>query len=644
MRSRLVAGLALLAAAAGAVIAQVPTEGPDEAAKAKEVAEAPAVPETAVLDKKDVDAWLDGLMPASLERGDIAGAVVLVVKDGQILTQKGYGYADVEAKKKMDPATTLFRPGSMSKLFTWTSVMQLVEQGKIDLDADVNQYLDFKIPPYEGKPMTMRQIMSHVAGFEEASGGLMVDSADEVPPLGEKLKSWIPKRIFAPGTTPAYSNYATGLAGYVVQRVSGESFEDYTENHIFKPLGMSQTTFRQPLPANLQPHMSKGYMRGSGKPVPFEFVTLPPAGSATTSAPDVAKFMISHLNNAQGLLRPETARMMHNSPFQVFPEAASMSLGWIEVRNHSRPIISHGGDTLLFHTGMALIPSENVGLVVNVNSTGQQGAGSLRGILLSEFMKRYFTKDPAPAAPTNREQALADARKIEGTYIASRRTDSGLRKAGHFFSQSQVETDEDGAILSDDGREKWVHIGPLLWRNDKSNEIMSAKEEGGKVTMFARGFPASAQMRVGWYENISWFRPALIASLIVLLLAAIAWPLGAVQRRYYGANLPQIAKRTRDVQRSTAGLAAATLVLIGIWLSVIMSLRVGLLSGSIYLLQIATIVVIPGLFLFALWRLWLAIQSRQRVSIAWSLAIALAAFIVLWGALVFHLIFIGLSQ
>ena len=203
----------------------------------------PALGDSApALTKPDVDAWLDGFLPYALDSGDVAGAVVAVVKDGAVLTEKGYGYADVAAKLPVDPRATLFRPGSTSKLFTWTAVMQQVELGKIDLDRDVNEYLDFKIRPYQGQPVTMRQIMTHTAGFEEALEGLLVDAA-AVPPLDQVVKHWVPRRIFAPGTTPAYSNYATTLAGYIVQRVSGEPFDDYIDRHIFQPLGMAHSTF-----------------------------------------------------------------------------------------------------------------------------------------------------------------------------------------------------------------------------------------------------------------------------------------------------------------------------------------------------------------------------------------------------------------
>ena len=150
-----------------------------------------------------------------LHTGDIAGAVVAVVKDGQIVTERGYGYSDVENAKPVDPKLTLFRPGSVSKLFTWTAVMQLVEQGKIDLDADINKYLDFQIPPRDGKPITMRNLMQHTAGFEEQVKDIISEDPNG-PGFEELVKRWTPTRVFDAGTTPAYSNYGASLAGYIV--------------------------------------------------------------------------------------------------------------------------------------------------------------------------------------------------------------------------------------------------------------------------------------------------------------------------------------------------------------------------------------------------------------------------------------------
>src|ERR1700679_1012666 len=179
------------------------------------------------LERADLEPGLDGLMPYAIERGDVAGAVVAVVKNGEVIFAKGYGFADVKKQKPVDAERTMFRPGSISKLFTWTAVMQLVEQGKLDLDHDVNEYLDFKIPPRSDGPITLRDIMTHTAGFEEQIKALIVSDPKQLVPLKVYAEQNTPVRIFKAGSTPAYSNYATALAGYIVERISGQPFDDY---------------------------------------------------------------------------------------------------------------------------------------------------------------------------------------------------------------------------------------------------------------------------------------------------------------------------------------------------------------------------------------------------------------------------------
>jgi CubicO group peptidase (beta-lactamase class C family) len=209
------------------------------------------------LTAQDLEAFLDGIVPLQLERDDIAGATIAVVKDGKLLFAKGYGYADYKNKKPVSADETLFRPGSSGKLFTWTAVMQLVEQGKLDLDRDVNTYLDFKIPDAFGQAITLKNLLTHTPGFEEQIKDLF-SVGSESPNLGAYLKTHIPKRIYPPGTVPAYSNYGAALAGYIVERVSGHPFNEYIEENIFKPLGMTHSTIVQPLPATLSPYMSTG--------------------------------------------------------------------------------------------------------------------------------------------------------------------------------------------------------------------------------------------------------------------------------------------------------------------------------------------------------------------------------------------------
>ena len=114
-----------------------------------------------------MEAFLDKLLGREMEKHHIAGAAVSVVKDGKLFFAKGYGYADLENGIPVDPEQTIFRIGSVAKLFTWTAVMQLVEQGKLDLDADINTYLDFRIPDTYPQPITLKHLLTHTSGFED---------------------------------------------------------------------------------------------------------------------------------------------------------------------------------------------------------------------------------------------------------------------------------------------------------------------------------------------------------------------------------------------------------------------------------------------------------------------------------------------
>lgn len=648
----------LLAAWTGLASAQVPT---DKVLPPLHPAEdvAAVVPDqaasTTALTKADVDAWLDGILPYAINTGDVAGAVVAVVKDGQVVTERGYGYADVAAHKPVDPKSTLFRPGSTSKLFTWTAVMQQVEQGRIDLDKDVNTYLDFKIPPYQGKPITMRQIMTHTAGFEEALSGLMAaSSTDTPPPIEAVLKRWIPKRVYAPGTTPAYSNYATLLAGYVVQRVSGEPYNDYVAHHIFGPLGMSHSTMIEPLPANLAPLMSKGYARASQPAKPYEVITFRPAGSATVSADDMTRFMIAHLSPEQNaLLKPQTMHMMHDTPLTILPMVNRMDLGFYEANLNGHRIISHGGDTQWFHSDLWLLPDDRTGIFFSMNSAGAGTASlTIREALIEKFMDRYFPGTPAPTPAF--QPRPADAAMLAGTYGESRSSVSGFRKALDFFSQTTITADANGTIHVpglffaglDGGPREWVEIAPFVWKDRNSQDKLGAQVTDGKVTRLSIDFVSPFQVwdRVPWYCSTAWLNPVLALSLIVLLGLLLSAPAGWVARRTYGTSRRFVGPERR-VYTATALLGLATLAAIGCWGALLTGLKFQALGAGTMLLQIATILALPGYLILAAWFLAAGFQAKRGgwVSLLLRALVVLSAFFLLWAGLVFHLISFGVD-
>jgi CubicO group peptidase (beta-lactamase class C family) len=518
-----------------------------------------AAPKAHELTAEDLGAFLDGFMPQQIEHADIAGAVVVVVKDGKLVFSKGYGYADVAKKVQISPETTLFRPGSISKLFTWTAVMQQVELGKLDLDRDVNDYLDFKIPPAFGKPITLRNIMTHSTGFEETAKDLFVGSADDLRPNKEYLQVHMPARIFPPGTTPAYSNYATTMAAYIVERVSGQSFNDYVEEHIFKPLNMTHATFRQPLPEALKPFMSNGYILGSGEPKPFEFVQVAPAGSLSASAVDMTHFMIAHLQNGHygdgQILKPETAVQMHARQDGWPPAMNAMCLGFYEQWRDGHRSIGHGGDTVSFHSNLHLILDANAGLFVSYNSPGRAEIDP-RGSLFNSFMDRYF-----PAAPPNDPvlaSAAQDAKNVAGTYEVSRRFETNVLAVTTVLGETKVTVHPKDNTISMGF--KGLNQQPLHFREtspmvfsqvDGKARIAFVKDATGRRVAYI-DYPFMVFQQVNNTFDKQTLNYCIIGfSLSVIVLTLLMWPIGAMIRKHYGKplTLDSGAKRLRLLVR-----------------------------------------------------------------------------------------------
>ncbi len=315
-----------------------------------------------VIDRASLEAFIDGIISAELKAGNIAGVTFSFVKDGEILLAKGYGFADVKNRRPVEADKTLFRPGSVSKLITWTALMQLVEQGKIDLNEDVNKYLTkFKFPETYPQPITVANLMSHTPGFEEVIGSMLARRAQDLISLEDYLARNMPWRVFPPGKITAYSNYGTSLAGYLVEVVSGEKFEDYVEKYIFNPLGMTMSTFREPLPENISPFMSKGYTFRRGVFVEHDFELfngLYPAGSMSSTAIDMAKFMIAHLQNGlfgeTRILQEKTARLMHSRLFSADPRLDGNAHGFWEKTWNGLRMIEAWGRYHLFHSQLVL--------------------------------------------------------------------------------------------------------------------------------------------------------------------------------------------------------------------------------------------------------------------------------------------------
>ena len=529
------------------VMGQAPT-GPAPTLNAKPSVQTPVTfPKvTRQMTSADVEAFLDGIVPLQLARNDIAGATIAVVKDGKLLFAKGYGFADVRSKKPVSPQETLFRPGSISKLFTWTAIMQLYEQGKLDLDRDINDYLDFKIPDAFGKPITLKNVMTHTPGFEEQIKDLF-DTKPVTPNLGQYLKAHIPARIYPPGTVPAYSNYATAVAGYIVERVSGRPFEEYIAENILQPLKMTHSTFSQPLPQELAPFMSSGYRLGSDDSAgPFEIVNPFPAGSLSSTATDMAQFMMAHLQDGQlgdaRILKPETARLMHSRLFALDDAANAMCYGFYEETRNGHRIIGHGGDTVFFHSDLHLVLDQNLGFFVSYNSAGNSsGLGdSPRANLWESFLDRYF---PYTAPATASASAKDDAKTAAGTYVLSRKSEKSFLAVASILQQFTVSPVGDGDIevpqlTGPNGKPKrWQGVGPMTFlEREGQDKLIFKPGQDGRMELILP-YPFFVGQRVGALENGKLITLVLGASLVFMLATLILWPVAWFVRRHYGRQL-----------------------------------------------------------------------------------------------------------
>ena len=483
-------------------------------------------------DADEVEAFIDGVMDAAMRQNHVPGAIVVIVKDGEVFFTKGYGYADLENKLPVDPATTLFRPGSVSKLFTWTAVMQLVEQGKIDLETDVNDYLDFKIPAAFGTPITMSHLMTHMPGFEDVGEDLFVLEAEQMLSLEAYLKKNIPARVFAPGTIGAYSNYGTALAGYIVERISGVPFNQYIEENILTPLGMDYATFEQPLPADLAGHMSRGYNYANGEYIegPFEIVVGTPAGALSASGLAMANFMIAHLQNGAfngvQILQEDTARLMHSPLYQADPRMDGMAHGFFYRHYNGQLALSHGGNTMLFHSELILLPEHDMGVYISTNGT--QGAVVVEGFRKA-FFDRYFPQE-TPALIAGSEQA-SDAEVFSGSYTMARSSFTSLEKVINLLNNFTLRVTDDGRWQFNLAGNITTYVeaepGLLVNPDDPEDRLLLRVVDGQAQIVPPIPF---VFLKTPWYGQAGLHLFLLIGTLVLLLVCAVAWVVNFFKR------------------------------------------------------------------------------------------------------------------
>jgi CubicO group peptidase (beta-lactamase class C family) len=538
--------LAILLTMAGSAMAQEHRTAP-----AGNVRAAPSPPQGPT-DPAELEAFLDGLLAKQMEENHIPGAAVAVVRNGGVLLAKGYGYADLENGVPVDPELTVFRIGSSGKLFTWTAVMQLVERGKLDLNADINTYLDFRIPDTYPQPITLKHLLTHTPGFEESWFETFTLDPEDVLPAGEWLATHIPARVRPPGDSAAYSNYGTELAGYIVERVSGRPYGQYVQEEILNPLGMVHSSASGGMPANPRAQGSVGYFYVDGvfEAVPDEAdysgqLAMVPAGGHASSIADMARFMIAHLQDGGysdanlgevRILEEGTAPQMHSTLYAPDPRLLGTAYGLFEFTDNGQRTLGHNGETLGFRSLLMLIPEQRLGVFVAYNSETAGGLELQHLGFQRAFFDHYY---PAPAAePIQPPADFAErAGRFEGSYRLTRMAYTTLEKFLEFFGGGIVKVSDpgDGTLLWTTPWGEWafVEAGPLYFRQvDADFGIAFREDDQGRIThLFSDLAPMYTFERLAWYETPG-FNMALLGGCILIFLSMIAAAsIGAVRSR-----------------------------------------------------------------------------------------------------------------
>jgi CubicO group peptidase (beta-lactamase class C family) len=552
-------------------------------------------PQTAVLPPvSDLAGFVDGMMEAQRKAHHVAGSVVVIVSEGQVVFQKGYGYADFAERKPVDPERTLFRIASNSKMFVWTAVMQLVEEGKLDLRADVNHYLKtLQVPATFPQPITLEQLMSHTAGFEDHVIGLFSESPETMRPLEELMRTQMPQRVFPPGQVPAYSNYGTALAALIVEQVSGIPYPRYLEERILGPLGMRHATLTQPLPEALAADMSGGYRWESGrlKVQPFELVPWGPCGGMSVSGADMGRFMLAHLNDgALGearILKPETARLMRTRLASPYGMTAGMLHGFFPLDYNGEKIFGHGGDTRWFHSLTAMLPERHLGVFIAYNTdSGAKARSEFSPVFFDRWFPRPLEKEP-PAQRDKRSSLV----RFAGTYYPARSSFTDAARIAVLVGAVTLYTDSEGYLVSSSDAEtvRWRQIEPLQFQEvDGKRRLIFRENAQGRIMDYC-----SSPLCVGTMQKQPRLESPPVqylvigASLVLILVGLVGIPSAAlVQRKRVQPALSRLARLTawgtclvwaagfmefgigmQDPQRIVFGLTPGLALALNLWVA-----------------------------------------------------------------------------
>lgn len=608
---------------------------------------------------QEFTAWIDEFMNQEMSKSHIPGTVISIVKDGEVFFTKGYGYANVEKKIPVDADKTLFRVASLSKLFTATAAMQLSEQGKLDINADANQYLKkFKIQNPFPEPVTAATMMTHTDGVTTRRIKLAADKPEKMLPLGDYLAKYMPAVEWLPGTLYSYSNHSIALLGYLVETISQTPFVEYIDKNILQPLSMQSTTFQQPPPQKFIDNLATGYQYRKGKyqAVPYLYLNIAPAAALSTTATDMTHFMNAFLQYGQyqdkRILKEKTAREMLERQFTQHPILPGIGYSFRERWVNNIRTLGHLGNLRGYSASLTLIPDKNIGIFIANNSFT-----SLSNQFLSQLFDRYFPVTKSPNYAKTLDLSEEQLEKFTGNYRDVEYPRNTFAKVAAPFKDINIKKADNGNLIINAPKlffiskipdKELVPIDKLLFRRPEDNAYTAFGEnKHGKIEFaFNPLFP-----KIGPYEKISWYESVwvqlgiVVFCTIMFLSAFIMYPVRAIIQRLRGKSTKF--KRQLNAAWVIVGTVGTlnlifliglplSLYVIGFWKLIygVPTVVIGLLT-----LPLITTFLTLALLIFSIviwkYKYW-SIFSRLHYSLVTLAALIFVPFLTYWNLLGFN--------
>ena len=492
-----------------------------------------------------VGSFFDNFFAQEMARWHVPGSAFVLVKDGKVIFSKGYGYANVEKQTPVMPDETVFRVGSVSKALTATAALQLVEGSKLDLHANVNRYLtNFKVRNPYRRPVTLAELLTHSAGLDASVIGIAERSPSQVIPLGPFLARKMPPVMMPPGKVYSYSSFGVALEGYLIQKLSAESFDAYIQKHILQPLDMRKSSFR--LTPELAAHLATGYEyhRGRYSPQPIDYFNIFPAVGLYSTATDMAHFLIAQMEDGEyhgtRILSAKSVREMHLRQFTEDPRLAGRTFGFYERFVNGRRAIGHGGNIRGFASLLMLVPKDHVGFFLVFN----RDESRFEEDFIQSFFDRFLPISAGAVSEAPVHLSSVTLRKFTGSYRSNPYSRRTFEKLITLYWQFRITANPDGSLEFHyphhfKPSERWTPLAPKYFVSSggQGHAVFDLDGAGNVAHLFT---DRDSYEKVPWYGTAA-FQVFLVKALMLILLSgAVCWPLQALFRRWrkkpFGGN------------------------------------------------------------------------------------------------------------